>query len=54
MRKKVNWENLIDDRCPKCDESLEPDVPGMRCSNEDCKFFITHQKKGEIEESFGL
>lgn len=55
MDKKLNWKNLADDRCPKCECKIYPDGKGMlKCAlygqggRFDCDFQITPTKKDQI------
>lgn len=46
---KLNWNNLTENKCPKCNSELYDD-PGMNCTNDNCDFFITREKKLKIVE----
>jgi hypothetical protein len=52
----MNWFNLIEDKCPKCNSLLftnkyEPGT-GVNCSSIDsCDFFITQEKFQELKKT---
>ena len=49
----MNWDNLRDNKCPKCGRRLSPQlVFGMfRCIDGACNFMITPKKFTEIVNS---
>lgn len=40
----MNWENLKENRCPKCVDYLKEEEKGYRCTNRKCTFFIGKDK----------
>lgn len=50
--KKLEWDNLLDDKCPKCGADLFAKDPGVNCHNVGkCDFFITHERLEQLKES---
>ncbi len=46
----MNWENLLDNQCPKCETDLEERDGYMVCLEIDCDFKINLKKFHSLKE----
>ena len=49
---RLNWQNLITERCPKCNSSLEDNVNTDAFYCSDCGFVITKNRFNVIIKDF--
>lgn len=53
--KKLEWENLKFEECPKCGYKLDKQPDDFRiCQNSACDFVITRWRFKEITDNFAL
>ena len=49
---KIKWQNIRDDKCPMCGDSIRPTLLGhlalLRCVSSDCTFKIREERLNEI------
>ena len=50
-KNKLDWDNLLDNKCPKCEAELLVKDTGVNCPEKECNFFITHERLEALKEN---
>ena len=48
QKSKLSWDNLLNNRCPKCGFDCEITEDDFMCLNKRCDFIINKEKRNEI------
>lgn len=51
MNGKMQWQNLLENRCPKCGSTIFHEDSGVNCTavGDGCDFFITQERLQQLK-----